>query len=348
MRVTQVMFSAGYGGGERLFVDLSLSMAERGHPIQAICHPDFHGIPQLHHKNIAVSYLKIRNDWSPLARHRLIAHLRGFEPDIIHSHMARAAAVAGSVGRKLHIPTIANLHNYVNLKYYRKIDHFIPGTEDQRRYLEKGGVKTECISLVPHFTRMPGVDEPNLVESSPPIFASFGRFVEIKGFHVLLRSIRILHDRGVQAKLLLGGDGPERTNLERLAKDLAIDDFVKFTGWVDSVPQFLSQSPYFVLPSLSEAFGIATLEAMAQGKAIIAAAAKGPQQILDENVAYLCPVNDPEGLASALQEAIDNFDHARQKARNALELYKSTYAPPKVIPLFESVYEKLKKTERGT
>jgi glycosyltransferase involved in cell wall biosynthesis len=246
--------------------------------------------------------------------------------------MARAAAVAGSVGRKLHIPTIANLHNYVNLKYYRKIDHFIPGTEDQRRYLERGGVKTECISLVPHFTRMPGVDEPNLVESSPPIFASFGRFVEIKGFHVLLRSIRILHDRGVQAKLLLGGDGPERTNLERLAKDLAIDDFVKFTGWVDSVPQFLSQSPYFVLPSLSEAFGIATLEAMAQGKAIIAAAAKGP----------------PEGLASALQEAIDNFDHARQKARNALELYKSTYAPPKVVPLFENVYEKLKKSDRGT
>ncbi len=342
------MLSAGYGGGERLFVDLCLSLAERGHSVQAVSHPRFHGLSQLRHEDITVSPLRVRNDWSPLARIRLMNHIRSFGPDIIHSHMARAAAVAGSVGRKIRIPTIANLHNYVNLKYYRKIDHFIPGTEDQRRYLESGGVRIEHISVVPHFTRMPGVDEPNLIASSPPIFASFGRFVKIKGFHILLRSIRILHDRGVQAKLLLGGDGPERTNLEELAKDLAIADFVKFTGWVDCVPQFLSQSAYFVLPSLSEAFGIATLEAMAQGKAIIAAAAKGPQEILDEKVAYLCPVNDPYGLASALQEAIDNFDNAKQKARNALELYKSTYAPQKVVPLFESVYEKLNKTDCDT
>ncbi|NIP24728.1 glycosyltransferase, partial [candidate division KSB1 bacterium] len=86
---------------------------------------------------------------------------------------------------------------------------------------------------------------------------------------------------------------------------------------------------------------IAILEAMAQGKVIIATSAKGPRQILDENIAYLCPVNAPDGLASALQRAIGDFGDARRKATKALELYKTCYAPAIVVPLFENVYENL-------
>ena len=118
----------------------------------------------------------------------------------------------------------------------------------------------------------------------------------------------MLHDRGLSAKIILGGDGPEKSALEKLAADLDINDSVTFSGWVDDVPDFLAQGPIFVLPSLDEPFGIVVLEAMAQGKIIVSTRSQGPREILDDTTAYLCPTDDPTALADALQLAWNGFD----------------------------------------
>ena len=338
MKITQVMLSSGYGGGERLFVDLCLSLADAGHQVQAICHPLFQGLPQLAHDNVLINNLTVRNDWSFLARYRLRKFLGSFNPDVIHTHFARGAAVAGSAGRSLGIPTLANMHNYVNLKYYRKIDHFLPGTYDQKEYLVAQGIKPGAISVIPHFSRLPVAINPQLEKTSADTIVSFGRFVHKKGFHVLLKSLQILHDRGLSIKLILGGDGPEKSNLEELTAKLGLRNSVFFSGWIDDVPKFLSQSPFFILPSLDEPFGIVILEAMAQGRIIISTKSQGPREILDESTAYLCEINDPKSLADSLTIAINEFKDAKEKAKNSLEKYKNTYSPEIVIPLFEENY----------
>lgn len=345
MKICQIMLSSGFGGAERLFVDVCLCLADRGHQILSICHPEFEALSQLEHTCIRTFPLTVHYDWSYLAKTRLVRVLREFNPHIIHSHLARGAAVAGAAGRTENIPVAANLHNYVKLKYYKHVSHFIPGTADQGNYLERLGVAPSRVTVIPHFSRLPvaqTVVEPNFFpEESRSTLLSYGRFVKKKGFHILLESIALLREKGCAVNLILGGDGPEREKLVEQIADLRIGDRVTLSGWVDDVEAFLSQSPFFILPSLDEPFGIVILEAMARAKVIISSTTQGPREILDDSSAYLVSSDDPKALAHVIQMAVEAPDEAGKKAARAWDLYQHTYTPDVIIPRYEETFEDL-------
>ena len=94
LRITQVMLSKGIGGGERIFIDICVSLAEKGHRIQAVCHPEFQGLSLLRHPDIQVCPLKVRWDYSIPARFKLIFYIKSFKSQIVHTHMARASIIA--------------------------------------------------------------------------------------------------------------------------------------------------------------------------------------------------------------------------------------------------------------
>lgn len=339
------MLSSGFGGAERLFVDVCLCLADRGHRLLSVCHPEFEALSQLEHPDIRIFPLTVHYDWSYLAKVRLARALREFRPHIIHSHLARGAAVAGAASRTEAIPIAANLHNYVKLKYYKHISHFIPGTTDQKNYLERFGVQPDRITVIPHFSRLPiaqKIEKPDLhLGDSHPILLSYGRFVEKKGFHILLESIAVLRERGFVVNLILGGDGPEKRNLVQQIADLELADHVTLYGWVEDIETFLSKSAYFILPSLDEPFGIVILEAMARGKIIISSTTQGPREILDDASAYLVAPDDPDALAEAIQTAIETSDEAGEKAERAWDVYQHTYTPDVIIPMYEKTFENL-------
>ena len=208
------------GGAERLFVDLCRALADDGHQVQAVCHPEFEAVSQLGHDRIGIAPLRVKWDWSPLAEGALGRIFRDFSPQVIHSHLCRGSAVAGDAGAKAGIPVIANMHNYANLKYYRNISHFCPGTADQKRYLMDGGVTEKNISVIPHFSMIPVAEKETAVNGDEsPVLVSFGRFVHKKGFHILIDAIKILVDSGLDIKLVLGGDGPEHEKLRNSGRD---------------------------------------------------------------------------------------------------------------------------------
>lgn len=338
--MTQVMLSKGFGGGERLFVDMSLELAERGHMVQAICHPQFEAIGRIIRPNITITPLECHNDYSPFARFTMRKAFRRFQPDVVHAHMCRASMIAGSAGKALGIPVVANIHNYINIKYYKHIQHLFPGTHDQERYLIAKGIDHGKITVIPHFSRIPAVDRIPSVrfDARSPLFISLGRFVPKKGFHILIEAIKNLHENGIEAQLVLGGDGPEKERLLELAAGLGLSEHVRFYGWVDDIADFLSQSDLFVLPSLDEPFGIVILEAMALGKVIVSTLTKGPQEVLDDSCAYCCDPGDVLAMSARLKDALDNREKAEQKAISAWRRYKEKYSPEVIIPRFEEVY----------
>jgi glycosyltransferase involved in cell wall biosynthesis len=342
MKISQVMLSKGFGGAERLFVDLCRALADDGHQVQAVCHPDFDAVSQLEYDRISIAPLRVKWDWSPWARGRLGRILGDFSPQVIHSHLCRGSAVAGDAGAKAGIPVIANMHNYANLKYYRNISHFCPGTADQKRYLMGGGVKEKNISVVPHFSMIPVAEKETAASGDEsPVLVSFGRFVHKKGFHILIDAIKLLGDSGLDIKLVIGGDGPEREKLRNQVETLKLRNHISFHGWVEDVSFFLSQGRYFVLPSLDEPFGIVILEAMARGKVILASRSEGPKEILDSSTAWMFELNDPVSLAEAVRQAILNPGSSTEKARASLEKYRSTYSPERIIPVYVALYHEL-------
>ena len=192
------------------------------------------------------------------------------------------------------IPAIANMHNYANLKYYRNISQFVPVLQTQKRYLMDGGVTEKNITVIPHFSMIPVAEKETAVNGDEsPVLVSFGRFVHKKGFHILIDAIEILADSGLNIKLVLGGEGPEREKLRNQVETLNLQNQISFPGWVENVSFFLTQGSYFVLPSLNEPFGIVILEAMASGKVILASRSEGPNEILDSSTAWMFELNDP-------------------------------------------------------
>lgn len=341
MMIAQVMLSAGFGGAERLFVDLCRALADRGHGIAAVCHPDFAGLSLLQYPGIQIFPLKVHVDSNPFAQFRFKKMMESFRPQLIHCHLARSATIAGKIAQVLHICSVANLHNYVNLKYYRKIDFFLPATNDQRRYLLECGISDDRISVIPHFTPLPAKTFVSDSVITPITFISYGRWVKIKGFHLLLQALKKLREQGFEARLILGGDGPERANLLNLIDELKLQKYVSLPGWVEDVAEFLSGSSIFVLPSLEEAFGIVVLEAMSQGKIILSTTARGPSEILNGETAYLFPTGDVSMMASAMGHVCRHIEEAERKAENALKEFKVRYSADKVLPIFESIYHRM-------
>jgi glycosyltransferase involved in cell wall biosynthesis len=348
MKITQLMLGKGFGGAERYFVDLSQALAEAGHDVQVICHTRFKQIEPLRtHPSVHIQTIAPLGWWDPRAQRNIRSLLGGYQPDVVQAHLARGAYMAGKICRNLNLPLIVKTHNYVDLKYYRHVNCFVPTTDDQKAYLVKHGVDTNRIRVIPNFSSITPVENAGLEENGDPVIISYGRFVKKKGFDVLMRATKRLIESGRNIQIYIGGDGPELGKLLRLCAQLELGDRITFTGWIDNVRAFADMGNIFVLPSLDEPFGIAVLEMMALGKPIVATRTRGPMEILDESTAYLVEPGNEKSLADELNRAIDDNTGRRNKAEKALQVFRKKYAKEVVVAQLVNLYQELVKQGSG-
>ncbi|MCP5149869.1 MAG: glycosyltransferase family 4 protein [Ectothiorhodospiraceae bacterium] len=338
MKITQIMLSKGFGGGERYFLDLCLALAARGHQVQAVCHRRFERIGDLKgQRGIEVAAVDALGMWDVRSVRQMAAAAAEFAPAVMHSHMARGAWAGGKMGGRAGAPLVATTHNYVDLKYYGGVHTFIATTHDQAVYLADNRVAADRIVEIPNFSSFAPVAAA-VRPGDPARFVAFGRFVTKKGFDVLLRALRKVCDAGVDARLALGGSGPEAAALESLARELGVWERVRFAGWVHDVAAFLREGEVFVLPSLDEPFGIVMLEAMASGRAIVTSRSQGPSEVLDDATCWFAELGDADTLARAMIEAARDPDAAESRATAALARYVGRYHEDVVVPRIEAVY----------
>jgi glycosyltransferase involved in cell wall biosynthesis len=137
-----------------------------------------------------------------------------------------------------------------------------------------------------------------------------GRLIDGKGVDVLLHAFASGPAR-IGARLRIGGDGPVRGSLERLAADLGLLESVEFTGWSSDMPSFWRECDVAVMPSdgCVESFGMAALEAMASGKPVVATANGAlPELVADGLTGLVVPRGDAGALADALTAFICDAD----------------------------------------
>lgn len=144
-----------------------------------------------------------------------------------------------------------------------------------------------------------------------------GRLLAAKGVHVLVRALASLD--GVTAAI--AGDGPDRAAVERLVRELGLEDRVSLLGWVPAAERaaLLSASAVFVLPSLwDEPFGIAGLEALAAGVPVVGTRVGGiPSWLVDGDGGTLVARGDSAGLAEALRQLLDDDALRAEQSRRA-------------------------------
>ena len=151
----------------------------------------------------------------------------------------------------------------------------------------------------------------------------------------------------IPSKLLMVGDGPERTANERLCRELNISENVRFLGKQDAVEEILSVSDLFIMPSESESFGLAALEAMACKVPVITSNAGGlPELNIDDFCGYMCNVGDIDDMANKAITILSNEDTLRYFKENALKRAQD-FDLKKILPQYIEYYNEVLQNSTG-
>jgi len=145
-----------------------------------------------------------------------------------------------------------------------------------------------------------------------------------------------------RAKIVLVGDGPERSRVETLAREAGLAEHLEILGELDDVRGLLSVADAFLLPSAQESFGLAALEAMACGVPVVASRVGGlPEVITDGLTGYLRDPDDHEGMAAAVLDLLDDPSLRQRIAHLARASVVARFDEERVVPMYEALYQRL-------
>ena len=144
----------------------------------------------------------------------------------------------------------------------------------------------------------------------------------------------------IPAKLMMVGDGPEKVKAEQLCEELGISDKVIFFGNSNEIDSILSYSDLFLLPSETESFGLAALEAMAWSVPVISSNSGGLPEVNFEGISgYLSDVGNVDEMAENAIKILNNNEVLNSFKENALSVAKQ-FDIKNILPLYESIYQK--------
>lgn len=232
-------------------------------------------------------------------------------------------------------------HRFLTMIYREleaNVEQIITVSESFRTYLTSFVERPERIQVIPN-----GFDEtrfrPMPHQNEVVQLITVCRLVPAKGLDTLFEACAELKRRGRPFMLHLIGDGPMRSELEAMAKDLDLYDDVIFYGYMLHPEQFMPFFDVFVLPSRAEAFGSVFAEAALCSLALVGTNVGGiAEQIQDGENGLLVPPDDKAALANALERIIDQPQWRQQLAEKAEQKAKEVYSLSRVVEQLEQRY----------
>jgi glycosyltransferase involved in cell wall biosynthesis len=319
MRILHLIPDLGLGGAQRLLADTAAAMNRERYRLEVAHWGESSTLQaELEHLGIPVHRLDGGSSLPRLAR-AFGRQVRRLRPDVVHTHLFDADLVGILTTRALGIRRCcASIHSFsfFTARRHRWRYRWLLGPL-VRRWL---AVSRALADYLVRECRLPasrvqvvanGVDTARFAPAanpaprspSGPTVGVLTRLDARKGLRYLLRAMAQLRSDLPEARLLIGGDGEDRSPLEREVQALGLTGRVEFVGAVHDAPQFYQRLDLFVLPSLDEAFGLVLLEAMAAGLPVVGTRVGGIPEILEDgSQGRLVAPADSQALAGAIRE----------------------------------------------
>ncbi len=296
----------------------------------------------------------------PRVLFRLTVALRRFRPVLLQTFLFHANIIGRIAGRMARVPRIVSGIRVADRRsrWYGRIDRWTNGLVDHNVCVSQGvadfsisetGLVPRKLSVIPNgvdyelFANATPADlTPFAIPQEAPVFITVGRLEEQKGIDLLLTAASLVLRDHCNCHFLIVGDGCDRTALENQARRLGIANSVHFIGERADVPNLLTASTAFVLPSRWEGMSNALLEAMATGLPIVATAVEGSVELIRSGeTGLLVPAGRPDDLATAIRSVLDDVNRAREMASTAQAIVDKGYTADSTVRSYGELYRQL-------
>ena len=172
------------------------------------------------------------------------------------------------------------------------------------------------------------------------VVGAVGNIRRPKAYEDLLHAADTIAKQDPRVCFLVAGEprAPLSDELDAIHKRLGLGDRFRFLGLVDDIPDFLAALDLFVISSRKEGFSIASVEAMAAGLPVVATRSGGPESIVKDNVSgYLVPPNDPDSLAVAIGELVDDDDTRHQFGAAGISRARGLFSLESCVAAYEKL-----------
>jgi N-acetyl-alpha-D-glucosaminyl L-malate synthase BshA len=363
-----------YGGSGVVATELGKALARRGHQIHFISS----SLPfRLSYVTENIFFHEVTVQSYPLFEYppytlsltsKMVDIARHEELDLLHVHYAIPHASSAVMARQilakqgLQVPVVTTLHG-TDITLIGQDPSFAPvvthsinesdGVTAVSQYLRQETYDhfdiDVDVEVIPNFIdteRFHRLDKEHFRQALCPndekVLVHVSNFRPVKNATQVVDVLHRLRERGFEVKLLMVGDGPDRVPAERKARDLGVYDDVRFLGKQDPVEEILSIADVFLIPSGSETFGLAALEAMACNVPVVASDIGGlPELVVDGETGYLCPLDDVDAFTDRTAAILSDEDLHAEMAEAARDRAKNTFDVEHIIPHYEDYYRQV-------
>lgn len=341
-RLFQMMAGAPHGGAEAFFERLALAFQRAGMEQRVAIRRDPRRAARLKAGGVEAIELPFGGWLDFTTRPALNRAIAAYRPQVVLSWMNRASQLCPASTEAAPFVQVGRLGGYYDLKYYRTCRHLVANTEDIRRHIVEQGWPAERAHYLPNFvdaTRMPAIRRGDLQTAGDTFtLLALGRLHRNKGFDTLLRALVDLP----RSMLWLAGAGPEEGALKALARELGVEKRVRFLGWRDDVAALFAACDLFVCSSRHEPLGNMVIEAWAQDRAVVAAAAAGPAALVrDGENGLVVPVDDPSALSAAIRRCMNEPELRRRLAQAGRMSYEASYTEAAVVAQYRAFFDRI-------
>ncbi len=364
-----------YGGSGAVASELGLQLADRGHEVHFISYAQPFRLGASHFSE-RVFFHEVEMEDYPLFEHppytlalAVAIHdtARREELDLIHVHYAIPHATSAWIASRMlagqsEMKIVTTLHGtditLVGLHpSFNSITAFSvmqsQGITAVSEFLRDEtvrdfGVPAERIEVIPNFIDTdvwhPGKEpchRASLAPQGEKIVMHVSNFRPLKRLDHVVEIFRRIRER-VPARLVMVGDGPERLHAAQCAEELGVREHVLFLGKHASVDELVSCADLFVLPSETESFGLAALEAMACGAPVVASRVGGLSALVEHGVSgYLFPVGSVEEMAEAGIRILTDPEHHKALSEAGRRIATERFSASAVVPMYERYYRRV-------
>lgn len=277
------------------------------------------------------------------------------KPDIIHVHCGLYGGLAAKIIKdKYSIPYVITEHSSIILNnslndYNKQVLTVAYNNADK---LISVGSKLKCsmknytnndIVVVPNIVNTDGFKVIKEYKREKFRFLTVAYLKKNKRIDLVIEAFSKLKEKHKNIELYIGGDGPEKTNIQGLINKYNLNEDVHLLGEVsrEDLPNIMGDSDSFVLPSMYETFGVVYIEALACGVPIIATRCGGPEDFFNENLGYMIDVDNLNELCNAMENILIN--NSKFNRNEISEYVKNRFGRNAIVEGLEKVYNSIAK-----